>query len=234
MSKNVIFTSAGDKTNFYDYWCNDDKNYDIIVCYYGDKQNRPYEKMCNFYFERKGSKFQNFYYLWTTSNKLQQYDNFFILDDDIVITSGEINKLFDILLKYNLWILQPSFSKESKVSHNITRTVNDNFIRYVNFLEVCVMMFNKHSIEKCMNIYDPILVGYGIDYLFLWHLGYDNVDKFAIVDNITCINPYYAGIREICKLQPLCTRKSIFDTIKQKFDIKEWSHKEYSRIKSEL
>lgn len=231
-SKNLLFTSAGDKTNFFDYWCDDTKNYDIVVCYYGDQLTKPYKNKCDFYFERKGSKFQNFYYLWNSNlwtDNLKTYDNFFIIDDDIIISTREINELFNILHTYNLWILQPSFSNKSKISHQITKNVNGSFMRYVNFVEVCVMMFNKYAIKKCMEIYDPLLVGYGVDYLFLWYLGAFN-NKFAIVDHIQCVNPKYEGTREICKLQSIDIRINIFDCVKKKFGFSEWRHIEYSKI----
>jgi len=31
--KNLLFSSVGDKTDFYKYWYNPNKNYDIYLCY---------------------------------------------------------------------------------------------------------------------------------------------------------------------------------------------------------
>ena len=52
-----------------------------------------------------------------------------------------------------------------------------------------------------MDVYNPILTGYGIDILFINTLGYDKEDKFIIVDYISCINPKRHK-SEIEKLQP--------------------------------
>jgi hypothetical protein len=90
--KNVLFVSAGDRTVFYENWLDENRNYDIFVCYYGSKKDKKYEKYANFYFERKGSKFQNFSYLWNCENNLnlRNYKNYFIIDDDIIIKTKEI------------------------------------------------------------------------------------------------------------------------------------------------
>jgi hypothetical protein len=38
--KNIIFTSAGDNTNFHNNWVGNNKNYDIWVIYYGDNDEK--------------------------------------------------------------------------------------------------------------------------------------------------------------------------------------------------
>ncbi len=30
MNKNLLFTSAGDRTKFYNYWCDNNRTYDIF------------------------------------------------------------------------------------------------------------------------------------------------------------------------------------------------------------
>jgi hypothetical protein len=231
--KNLLFSSVGDNTVFYKNWLNSETiNYDICVCYYGNETNRKYEQYCteNMYFERKGSKFQNFYYIWNNYEKIKEYDQYFILDDDIIINADEINELFDILNKYDLWILQPSFSEESVISHLITKQNNDYIMRYVNFIEVCTMMFSKYAINKCMEIYNDMLVGYGVDYLFIWYLGNNIKDKYAIIYKITCVNPK-RDIREINLLQPSRTREQMFIEIKSRHNFREWKHAIHSFIK---
>ena len=34
-NKNLVFTSAGDKTNFHNLWFGNNQNYDVLVVYYG-------------------------------------------------------------------------------------------------------------------------------------------------------------------------------------------------------
>jgi hypothetical protein len=231
MKKNLLFTSAGDRSKFYDYWCENNRTYDIFLCYYGNSNDKPHKKYVDYYCERKGGKFQNFNYYWENNNQenliesnnetklnLHDYDKYFILDDDIIISTNDINELFEIIDIYDLNILQPSFSSQSVISHNITKCINNAILHYTNFIEVNTMMFKKEILEKCMKIYDNTLVGWGIDHLFMWYLE-KKEDKYAIIDKITCINPH--GERDIEKLENTITRKNKWDIIKKKNNIIE-------------
>jgi hypothetical protein len=229
MDKNVLFVSAGDNTIFYENWLDKKRMYDLIVCYYGKNKNRKYEKYADYYFERKGSKIQNFYYLWNENDILHKYDNYFIVDDDILIKTNEINQLFGYMNEFNLWILQPSFSEESKISHPITRQVLGNNFRYVNFIEINAPAFSNYAISKCMEIYNDNLTGYGVDYLFLIYLGIEHEDKYMIVDKISCINPN-SETREIDNLESQELRIQKWNNFKKKMKISEYEHKIWKKI----
>jgi len=231
MTENLLFVSAGDKTEFFKYWIDKERNYKIILCYYGDKPENPYKSYVDYAFQRKGSKFQNFYHLWNTKPEIRNFKNFFIIDDDIIIKTIGINRLFGILNKYNLWVLQPSFHPRSKLSHKITRKNPKFLLRYVNFIEVTAMMFSNYAMKKCMEVYDPILVGWGIDYLFLWHLNFRLTDKFAVVDRISCVNPKTdERDREISKLQKTNVRRQTWEKFRKKNNIFQWKHRTYKAI----
>jgi len=189
--KNLVFTSAGDNTNFYDYWLDENRNYDVYCIYYGDNNDNylHYSSVVDKIWRRKGSKFQNFYYIYTMYyNIIKNYDRFFIMDDDIIISTDDINRMFNISENYDLWICQPSFTVESKISHSITQNNIDNILRYTNFIEVNTPLFSKYALEKFMIYYDPILVEWGVDYLYIWALG-NITDKYAIIDTVLCTNP---------------------------------------------
>ena len=171
---NLVFTSAGDNTNFYDYWFENNRNYDVFCVYYGNNNTNYliYSNIVDKIWNRKGSKFQNFNYIYKNfANLFNKYERFFIMDDDIIISTDNINKMFDISKEYNLWICQPSFTYESKISHHITKHNTDNILRYTNFIEVNSPLFSKYALDKFMLYYDPILVEWGVDYLYIWALG---------------------------------------------------------------
>jgi phosphorylcholine metabolism protein LicD len=194
LHSDLVFTSAGDNTHFYDYWCdNKTKAYDIWLVYYGDNEDNynKYKKYVNKIWKRKGTKFQNFDYIYKKElPTISQYDRVFIMDDDIIIKTNDINKMFDISKQYNLWICQPSYTNDSKISHAITKNQPNNILRYTNFIEVGVPLFSKESLNKFMSNYNPKLVEWGVDYLFIWSNGKDIKDKYAIIDSIKCKNPY--------------------------------------------
>ena len=212
MSKNLVFTSAGDNTDFHKLWFNKKKkknNFDTLVVYYGNNEDnfKEYEKISDYIFKRKGSKFQNFHYIYLNHKDIiDKYDRFFIMDDDIIIKYKGINKMFEISQKYNLWICGPTFVNipQCKISHQITLCSGKKEMRYVNFIEVNVPLYNRYALDLLMKYYDPCLIGWGVDYLSMQVCGVDKKDKFALVDAVKCINPHDEakdGKRELLKLK---------------------------------
>jgi hypothetical protein len=191
-SKYLLFTSAGDNTEFYKMWCEKNKNYDVWVVYYGnnDENYNKYSQSVDRIWKNKGSKFQNFYYIYQNHKEdLMKYDRYFIVDDDIIITTDDINKLFDISVKYDLWICQPSITYESKLSHEVVIHQKGNLLRYTDFVEVNLPVFSQKALLKFLEYYIPELIGYGVDFLYIWANGKDVEDKYAVIDSIRCINP---------------------------------------------
>jgi hypothetical protein len=86
---------------------------------------------------------------------------------NIDINSNDINKMFHYAKKYDLLICQPAFDHKSIISHPITKHIEKILLAYTNFVEVNVPLFKKEALDKLMQVYDPILIGWGIDYLAL-------------------------------------------------------------------
>jgi len=193
MTKKMVFSSVGDNTNFDSLWINDNMDYDIYVIYYGDDENifTRYKSKVHYIEQRKGSKFQNFKYFYEKNIEIiNKYDYFFILDDDIVIDVNSINNMFKIASKYNLSICGPAFLESSKHSHKILKQKKDITLVYTNFVEVNTPLFNKNSLQNLMKWLDNSLIGWGIDFLYIWANGLNKKTDYAIIHSIGCINPY--------------------------------------------
>ena len=225
--KDLVFTSAGDKTDFHNLWIGDNQKYDVMVVYYGkdDTKYNSYAKKADYILKRKGSKFQNFHHIYTNYPEIiDKYDRFFILDDDIIFNVEDINKMFELSKKYNFKICGPTFKNtpECKISHQVTKTKNKNQFRYTNFIEVNVPLFNREALDKLMKYYDPVLIGWGIDYLFIWANGIDSKDSFALVDSVTCINPQDSkkgGKRELNNIPKADKRAYVYHKFSKKLGI---------------
>ena len=235
--KNLVFTSAGNNTQFDNLWTGDNRNYDIWVVYYGidDNKYNQYKNKVDKIWKRKGGKFPNFNYIYNNYYKeLMNYDRFYIVDDDIIMNTDQINELFDISKQYNLSICQPAFLPESKISHKITLVKPGNLLRYTNFVEVNTPVFSKEALKKFMKYYDDSLIGWGIDYLYIWANGMNEKNKYAIIDKITCINPHdevKQGKRELDNIKGVENRAQIWYNYSQKIGAPyDWEHKEYNRL----
>jgi len=237
---NFVFTSAGDNTTFDSLWINDTLNYDIYVIYYGDNEDtfNQYKSKVKFIEKRKGSKFQNFKYFYDTyPDIINQYDRFFILDDDIIISVEDIKNMFKLSRQYKLDICAPSFSTNGYISHAITKHKPDTFLTYTNFIEVNTPLFSKNALDNLMNILDYSLIGWGIDFLFIWCNGIDKQKSYAIIHSIQCVNPHAhdkkVKERELYRVKDCMKREQIWVDFSNKINCpSSFPPIEYTSIKS--
>ena len=219
--KNLVYTSAGDNANLIK-WIKGKRYFDLWITYYGNREGR-YREFADYYNMRKDGKFPNLYHdyqLWP--HIFKQYEAILVMDDDILIGAAQINRLFKIRKKYDLWILQPAFETKGKISHRITRVNPYTSLRYTNFVEVTCPLFRQDKLERFMKIYNPVLVGWGVDWWFLDVIGKSTKDRIAITDCVTCINPLDSakdGQREIDRLQTPSKRLETWRQIKTKHGI---------------
>ncbi len=233
-SNNLVFTSAGDRSNLRS-WLQGRRDFDLWVVYYGDQPGK-FQELCNFHVSAKGSKFQNLqrcYQRWPA--QLARYDAIMVMDDDILIDATGITRLFEIRRELDLWALQPAFRPAGKISWDITAVHATAKLRYTNFIEMTCPLIRRDKLEAFMAVYDPELVGYGADWWFLHTLGADIENRVAVVDAVTCVNPYdrhKGGVREIDTLQSHEKRKEVWERMKMRHGLDEQGrvHREFRRI----
>lgn len=238
--RDMIFTSAGDNTDFVKWWCSSKEiqNYDMYVYYYGKNTDNftLYEKNVTHIERSIGSKFQNFYKFWKKYPEvINEYDRFFILDDDIEISCEDINKMFNLSREYNLDICGPSFTSQSKVSHEITKYRPNILLSYTNFVEVNTPLFSRDALNNLMKVYNPVLIGWGIDILYVWANGFDKTKSYAIVHSIQCTNPKDDSkrnkSRELGNIKDCNIRSKVWDTFAKNIKCpNKYTNKTYSDI----
>lgn len=232
---NFLFSSVGDNTDFDTLWIDENMEYDIYVIYYGNDEEiyNKYKSKVKFIEKRKGSKFQNFTYFYDTyTDIIDKYDRFFILDDDIIFNVRDINSMFKISRHFRLDICGPSFLPESKLSHLVTKHKPNTILTYTNFVEVNVPLFSRPALDNLMKFMDYSLIGWGIDFLYIWSHGMKKSRSYAIVHFVKCINPKDNSKknkqRELSLLKNCNSRASIWNTYSKKigcpssFKIKEY------------
>jgi hypothetical protein len=220
-NKYLVYTSAGDRSNLR-YWLKGKRNFDLWVTYYGD-EGEKYKDVADHYNKRKGGKFPNLHYVYREwPDRLASYDAIMVMDDDIIMSGGEISRLFELRARYDLWVCQPAYSLQGKHYHPITEVRPGNLLRYTNFVEVTCPVFLKGKLDDFMKVYDPVLIGLGVDWWFLHVFGPDLKGKVAVIDAVTCLNPQdeaKGGLREIDRLQPTSARTGVWFDIKKRYGI---------------
>ena len=222
--RNLVFTSAGDNANL-ENWLKGDKQFDLWVTYYGD-QHDSYRESADYYNARKNGKYPNLHYAYQNwKGILDHYEAIMVMDDDIIINASGISRLFEIRNQFGLWLLQPAFSPSGRISHPITTVHPFKLMRYTNFVEGGVALFQKEILDGFMEVFDPALgEGYGVDWWYLEKIGPDLAGKVAIVDEVYCINPHTKnkkfGKRECCRIAPRCLTMEKWKEIKMLHNIK--------------
>lgn len=232
----LVFTSAGDNSNL-DYWLDGAKKFDIWISYFGNKNNQFIDN-ADYYMARKGGKFPALLYIYQQwPELLKQYKAIFVLDDDLIFSTNDINRLFALMDTYHLWLLQPAFDKRGKISFKLNEVHPFSLLRFSNYVEVACPMFTTTQLCNFMDIYDPKLIGWGVDFWFsevISKQDHDN-NKIAIVDLITCINPRdekkIDNKREIDQLQSRDDRIATWETIKQQYGLHpNYQERQYKQI----
>lgn len=223
MKKNLLFVSFGDNTKFIDLWINDKQNYDIFGIYYGNDNliYNKYKSKFTFIDKHIGDKFQNFNYIYKKKKLIEQYDYFFLLDDDIIINYDEINNMFNLSVKYKLKISTPSFLPAGKIGYPTLKHKQDVILSYTNYLDSNSLLFQKDALKNFMEVYDDSLIDYGIDVLCIWSNNIKSESNFAIVHHVQCINPkddIKKNGRELLKIQYIEYGKEIWENYSKNID----------------
>src|SRR4030088_2056129 len=152
-SKNLVFSSAGDRPNLR-YWLTGPRDFDLWAAYYGDRPG-TFQRESELYISHKGSKFQNLHYCYSKwPDVLGRYDAVMVMDDDILIDSARLTRLFAIRRELDLWALQPAFRPSGKISWDITRVHPTASIRFTNFIEMACPLFRRDKLDAFMEIYE--------------------------------------------------------------------------------
>ncbi len=217
----LVYTSAGNYNNLAQ-WISGERLFDVWATFYAEGKTAPAAAI-EYVNHRKGAKFPNLHAAYQEWPEVfRRYRSIFVLDDDIEIETAAINRLFQIADRYKLDVLQPAFRTHGRISHEITRYRAGRVLRYTNYVEVTCPLFRQDVLENFLRVYDPRLVGWGIDWWFLQDMGPDLRGRVAIVDSVPCTNPdpHTKGrMREIDILQPSSERRTVWAEIKKEHGI---------------
>jgi hypothetical protein len=237
-----LFTSAGDR-NAIRSWLKGEtpRRWDLVVAYYGDSEDEfaKLNEVSSYAFRVKGSKFQNIKKLVVEKpNFFDRYSHICVCDDDIRMSTEQIEEAFAIAEALDFWIAQPAHPyRGGKISHGITRSAWPLCdYRIVNFVEVTMPIFRYDKFAEFIKDYDGSLVGWGIDHWYSNLFRANDFGRFAVIDKVRVVNPLdeEKGGREIDQLQPAALRAASWDELRRKRGFTEHPYKvfAYGRLAS--
>jgi len=183
MNNYLIISPLGDQSICKE-WLQGNVDFDIVFLYYGDniETAQHYLKYTPHIYSSKGTKYSLIKsFIQDNQEFISNYTHIWLPDDDVKISTEEINRLFGFAKEWNLSICQPSM--DGYVSHEITKPVKDSLLRYTNFVEVLAPMFDLDSLLSIYETFDENYSSWGFDYLWAHLLNYPK-DKLAIIDDI--------------------------------------------------
>jgi len=195
-NKNLIISVVGDKS-CHKEWLSNNHNFDLILIYYGNNQEifSDYTKDALMCIKQKGQKFPLIKTFINDHFELvSKYEYVWLPDDDISISADNLNNIFNIAKEYKLYICQPVvISSDGNVEHKITKPRKGIKLRFTNFVEVMMPLFD---IKALLSLYDDFSLsesGWGLDASWSHRLNYPT-DKIGIIDEISALHTKPAGV----------------------------------------
>jgi hypothetical protein len=182
--KNLIIVPAGD-LSLHQLWIGEEKNFEVVVLYYGNKEEQYnlFKVNTKDTIKVSGHKWHLIAnYVLANLNEIEKYEYIWFPDDDLSTNVKDINRIFEICKKNNLWVAQPSLT--GYVSYEIEKKIEGNLLRFTNFVEIICPVMSTETLKKLIFYFNLNESGWGLDYLWPKILGYPK-DKIAIIDDVT-------------------------------------------------
>lgn len=167
-------------------WINKLPKFDLHLIVYDDSYEK-FKTDSMYVTKAKGYKFTLIHdYLHNRPEIIDLYNYFFMPDDDILINTAGIHKLFRYMQKYNLAIAQPAIAN-SNYSHHHTLKDPASKIRFTNFVEIMMPCFSKEALIKVLHTFAATKHGWGIDFHWGKIVEYRRMNM-AIIDDIISLH----------------------------------------------
>lgn len=219
--KNLILAPSN-KNSLVKEWMShpEDRTFDVILTYYDDdEQEKELEGYFDELYTMQGFKYPCAYSI-INNGGITSYEYIWMPDDDILLNTHEINRMFELMKEYDLWLAMPSIVR-GKGSFNTFGTQAHhpgNILRHVGFVEVQCPVFSSYALKKCWSTFNESQSGWGIDLVWPKLLGRP-LNKIAILDDIKAKHTRPVGKGELYKRLNIDPDAEMH-AMKRKYDVK--------------
>lgn len=183
--KYLLFSSIDPARSAYSDWLgSSDRNFDVVLYIYNGDLN---DNRADYVIKRPGFKFPNFHAFSKVVN-IRKYDAVWIVDDDIHMTTYDINKMFEIFSNNKLLLGQPSYDNRTASSWDLSYADHNYHLRFTNFIENGAAIMSKKALSVCLPTMEFIKSGWGADFIWPHLLSFPD-NKIAIIDDVQCHHP---------------------------------------------
>lgn len=186
MSSNLVILPIGNKS-LTNQWSKD-RNFDLWTFNFDKSGVSDIYANKNFYAPL--FKYHAVKYI-IQSNDISQYEYIWLPDDDLQISTADVNEMFRLAKKYKLILGQPSVTG-NLTWHWYLRQRKNFTLRWTNFVEVMCPFFSNGFLHECIDTFAQNNSSYGIDVEWSFRT---NPNKTAIIDKVAVkhIREVYSG-----------------------------------------
>jgi hypothetical protein len=199
----LVMARVGDKS-LHGKWIEGGKrNFDLYLSYYGSTPGK-YAQDADYLREIKGLKWPVLHnHIVEEKGLIEKYDAVWFPDDDLLMDTQSINRMFDLFCAFNLSLAQPALSWDSYCYHFILLRNDDSILRYTNFVEVMAPVFSKDALSYLGKTFNQVRFGHGLD--FLWPYLIEpkfGQNAIAVIDAVEMVHTRPGGGGDIYKADP--------------------------------
>lgn len=170
--KNILISPVGKKAlEISEGWSSDERNYDIMLIYYDKEGYEDFIGVSDYLILKRGFKYPLLHQIFIENvDLLSKYDYFFFPDDDVRMTSEDINKLFFFSKIQEISVCQPSLYPKN-FTWPITQHNPNTIFRYVSMVEIMCPLFSRDALQKCLPSFVESNSGWGLEVAWYRLLG---------------------------------------------------------------
>ncbi|SEL32944.1 Protein of unknown function [Roseateles sp. YR242] len=176
--RNLVILRAGDQSLHPQWVASADRNFDLLVSYYGQTPDK-HRATCDLYETRRGPKWPCLGELLDEHPELvERYDAIWLPDDDLAVDTETLSRMFDLFHAYRLQLAQPALTRNSYYTFDTLLQQSGFVLRHVGFVEVMAPLFSREAMRVCRETFHHSRIGWGLD--FVWPGLINNSDRRSI------------------------------------------------------
>jgi len=170
-------------TSLHTTWCGENRNFDVAVSYFGKDDAKDFPE-ARFVHRYRGGKWDGLFNFFRENPAvLDEYNYFWLPDDDVQSTTADVNRFLDLAARYDLELCQPALDWQSDFSHLITVHNPRFLLRYTNFVEIMIPLLSRKLMKRSLPRMEHTMSGFGLD--MVWPEWTSDLRRsIAIVDAI--------------------------------------------------
>lgn len=179
----LVFLQCGPQSRHREWFKDQGRNWDLLVNYYDYRGYDP--DIGDYVFFQAGTKFTAIhFFLREYGNLLAQYEYILFLDDDILVSTEDLNRLFDICRNHDLDLAQMSLSSNSQCIWQVFFNQPGRALRRVSGVEIMMPVYSRKALQKAADGFALSVSGFGLDLLSAKRVQNMGKNNIAVIDEV--------------------------------------------------